>query len=176
MNYKELYIIVKANNKFNKSLFEYLNSNQKKINNNNFILKPILINNKVIDKYTKMGVVKIPSLLHNGIIVGGNNQIIEYIENLCKKKVNNKNIDENEIDMKNYMLQEVMNNENENIEAPISSDELHNNRFDNRSNGKNNIVQKKGNVINYNDDDDYVDNEEDKLLLQHLNNNSDINL
>ena len=182
MNNTELYIFVKDNNKFNKDLFIYLNKNQKIINNNNIILKPILIETNVIDKYIKMGITKIPSILHNNKIISGYSKIINYINKLSKNtNIENKINDEDiEINMKNYMLDEALKKENDDIEEVITPDELYNNRFDNRTNGKNTIIQKKNSMSNYNinnyEEDDNINNEEDELLLKHLKNNPDINL
>lgn len=176
---KSLHVLLKPlSNKNNKKIIDYLTENQKKINNNNMIIKPQIMNPDKIDDFVKIGVNNLPSLLYNGKIVYGVNEIIKYINNLCTD-VDNKPIklkkDSGDDDIRAYMLDAALNGEEGDMETPISEKEIRakTRQFDNthhpknKSNNKNN---KSNSDYNYNDTIDLDEEEEDDMMSAWLAN------
>jgi len=158
---QDLNILLKPeSNKNNKKIMEYLNNNQKKINNNDMLIKPLIIKADKIDNFIKLGVSNLPSLLHDGEIIYGVNEIIKYIDNLCieKKNSNQKNnkIEQNDEDVRDYMLKTAMEKDDEQDSDIMSSKDLRNNKFTNHNKPKlsNNSNDKNDKI--YDDDDDDI--------------------
>lgn len=134
-------------NKNNKKILDYLNAHQKKINSNDIIIKPLIMNPDKIDDFVKIGVSNLPSLLYNGKIVYGVNEIIKYINQLCtkvEKEPRKKNDDES--DIREYMISAAFEEDEGEMERPISDKEIRNNRFSkhNKKNTNNDYDSKAG--------------------------------
>ena len=153
---KNLNILLKPNsNENNKKILDYLHKNQKKINSNDIIIKPLIMNPEKIDEFVKIGVSNLPSLLYNGKIIYGVNEMIKYINQICKadeKPAREKNDDDN--DIYKYMMDTALENDDE-LEPPISDKELRNNRFSSSAK-KNKTDDTKGNANIFDDDDDIM--------------------
>jgi len=169
---KSLHILLKPHsNSNNKKILDFLHIQQKKINNNNMVIKPQIMNSDKIDDFVKIGVSNLPSLLYHGKIVYGVNEIIKYINKICindgELLSNPKPKNDADDDIRAYMLDAALNDDDEEMEAPISDKEIRNNRFvKNKKNKKNDD----GDNYDYNNIAVDEEDEEDELMLNYLRN------
>lgn len=130
-NTTELNILLKPNsNKNNKKILEYLHNKQEKINDNDIIINPIVLESDKINDFVKMGVSNLPSLLYNDDIVYGVSKITKYIDNLCmnttisKPKQSTQQVENSgDDDLNEYMLSLAFEEDDE-LEQKISDKEI----------------------------------------------------
>lgn len=136
----ELNILLKPNsNKNNKKILEYLHNKQKKINDNNIIINPLVVESDKINEFVKMGVSNLPSLLYKEDIIYGVSKIIKYIDKLCmdvKKPKQEKPENTGDDELNDYMLSLAFEEDDE-LEQKISDKEIKN-KVDTFNYGSNN--------------------------------------
>jgi len=167
---KSLNVLLKPHsNSNNKKILDYLHENQKKINSNDMLIKPLIMNPDKIDEFVKIGVNNLPSLLYNGKIVYGVNEIIKYINKLCTKEEKNSKIKRNDDeDIRDYMLAHAKEDDDE-MESPISDKEIRNNRFSKHKNNQKNNNSSTEYDYN-NDDNNNSDDEEEDIMTNYWKN------
>jgi len=156
---QNLNILLKPDsNKNNKKIMDYLSINQKKINNNDMEIKPLIVESDKIDKFIKLGVSNLPTLLYDGEIIYGVNEIITFIDNKCneKKESSKKDIiQENDEDVRDYMLMTAMEKDDDEKDKPVSGPDMRNNRFTKKNEPSKSNTSGENNKI-YDDDDDDI--------------------
>jgi len=128
----------------NKNILSYLNKNQQKINNNNIFIKPVPVTHDKIDKFVKIGVNNLPSLLYIHKIVYGVNEMKKFINELCQEPISREKETKSSYDtddINEYLKNIAMDDDNTELEETVTTEEIQNNRF----------TQK--NTINFNDDE-----------------------
>lgn len=114
---KEITILFKnekSHNKHNILIIDYLNNNHQNLNKLRYKIRPIIITDKNIDNYTRMGVTGLPALIpEDDEIKIGSTQIINFLTKCCIVNTSNKIIKPKANQFDNLMMEYALNNDDD---------------------------------------------------------------
>lgn len=132
ISFNNCQVLLKQSSKLNKKIIEFFKLNLTELNKSGYVFEWISVNEEEIEFYTEQDIDKFPSIVIDNNVVSGISSIISILKGFINKKPQNKQVNKqkkpiinNESDIKEFLMNEINKNDDEEDEVETQQTNMH---------------------------------------------------